>query len=100
MIEDIAVDAEQARHRRVQRLMQQAALDEEKGLLALRLETQSNNVAACRFICARVSCSAASTGTYTKGCPPARGRQPCSSTVFSKIRARRLPRLSTRMPKA
>lgn len=49
-IDDIAVDTEWRGTGAAQRLMQQAFLwGKEKGLPGIRLETQSNNVAACRF---------------------------------------------------
>ncbi len=50
VIEDLAVDAEWRGTGAAQRLMQQALhWTKEKSLPGLRLETQSNNIAACRF---------------------------------------------------
>lgn len=50
VIDDIAVDAEWRGTGAAQRLMQQAIRwTTDKGLPGIRLETQTNNVAACRF---------------------------------------------------
>lgn len=49
-VDDLAVDAQWRGTGAAQRLMQRAIeWTKEKGLPGLRLETQSNNVAACRF---------------------------------------------------
>jgi streptothricin acetyltransferase len=49
-VDDLAVDAEWRGTGAAQRLMQQAVIwAKEQGLPGIRLETQSNNVAACRF---------------------------------------------------